>query len=46
MAGDGLVDLDGSSITVTAAGRPFLRSICAVFDRYLATGAGRHSRAV
>jgi oxygen-independent coproporphyrinogen-3 oxidase len=46
MARDGLLNLDGPSIAVTTAGRPFLRSICAVFDRYLATGAGRHSRAV
>lgn len=46
MARDGLVELEGARVRVTEAGRPFLRSVCALFDRYLATGQGRHSRAV
>ena len=46
MAADGLVEIDDGHIRVTEAGRPLLRSVCAVFDRYLGTGAARHSRAV
>jgi oxygen-independent coproporphyrinogen-3 oxidase len=46
MSRDGLVNLSGTRIAITDAGRPFLRSICAVFDRYLPSGVGRHSRAV
>jgi len=46
MISDGLVERDGSRIVITERGRPFMRAVCAVFDRYLATGAGRHSRAV
>jgi oxygen-independent coproporphyrinogen-3 oxidase len=46
---DGLVLCDGAEITVTPAGRPFVRNVAAVFDAYLAgaPGAGaRHARAV
>jgi len=46
MADDGLVNLDGAHVAVTEAGRPFVRSVCAVFDTYLQTGKGRHSAAV
>ena len=46
MARDGLVERTGPRIVITEQGRPFMRAICAVFDRYLATGVGRHSRAV
>ena len=46
MASDGVVEIDGGCVRVTEAGRPLLRSVCAVFDRYLGTGSGRHSRAV
>jgi oxygen-independent coproporphyrinogen-3 oxidase len=43
---DGLVKLAESIVIVTASGRPFLRHVCAAFDRYLGDPAGRFSRAV
>ena len=43
---DGLVAFTGSRLTVTAAGRPFVRLVAAAFDAYLARGTARHSRAV
>ena len=46
MARDGLVELDGSRVRITETGQPLMRTVCAVFDRYLGTGKGRHSRAV
>jgi oxygen-independent coproporphyrinogen-3 oxidase len=46
MTKDGIVTLDGNRIEVTEAGWPFVRSVCAVFDTYLAGGQGRHSKAV
>jgi len=46
MAGDGLVELDGVEIRITETGRPLMRAVCAVFDRYLETGKARHSQAV
>jgi len=46
MVRDGLVAVEGSRVHITGAGQPLMRSVCAVFDRYLATGKGRHSRAV
>lgn len=46
LAADGLVDIAGPVVAVTERGRPFLRAVCAVFDRYLAPGSGRYSRAV
>lgn len=33
---DGLVAIDARAITVTPAGRPFVRNVCMAFDRYLA----------
>lgn len=45
-ARDGLVRLDGWRVTIPEAARLMMRTVCAVFDRYLATGKGRHSRAV
>ena len=42
----GFVRLDGAAVTVTESGRPWLRVICAVFDRYLQRGQARHSAAV
>jgi oxygen-independent coproporphyrinogen-3 oxidase len=42
----GLADLDGDRLTVTEAGRPVLRSVCAAFDRHLDQAAGRHARAI
>ena len=45
---DGLAHWDGRRVTVAARGRPFVRSIAALFDAYLGQGANksRHSRAV
>ena len=43
---DGLVERRDSVLQVTERGRPLLRTFAALFDRYLASGAGRHSRAV
>jgi oxygen-independent coproporphyrinogen III oxidase len=45
---DGLANWDGRRLRVTELGRPFLRSIAALFDRHLAEAAApaRHSRAV
>jgi oxygen-independent coproporphyrinogen-3 oxidase len=45
---DGLVQCNGADITVTEAGRPFVRNVAAVFDAYLTTASAtpRHSRAV
>jgi len=45
-ADDGLVQLDGATVTITEGGQPWLRVICAVFDRYLQQGQARHSAAV
>ena len=46
MARDGLVEVEGSRVHITDVGQPLMRTVCAVFDRYLGTGKGRHSRAV
>jgi len=43
---DGLVEIEGRRIAVTAAGRPFVRLVAAAFDAYLGHGTARHSRAV
>jgi len=45
---DGLAEWDGRRLEVKERGRPFLRSIAALFDRHLAEAAApaRHSRAV
>ena len=43
---DGLVSLDGGHLTVTAQGRPLVRSVCATFDRHYTGGEGRHARAI
>jgi oxygen-independent coproporphyrinogen-3 oxidase len=43
---DGLVELDGDTVRLTLLGRPFMRSVAAVFDRRLAASAARHSRAI
>jgi oxygen-independent coproporphyrinogen-3 oxidase len=40
MAKDGLIELDSESITVLPAGRLLVRSVCMIFDAYLA----QHSR--
>jgi oxygen-independent coproporphyrinogen III oxidase len=46
MGADGLVRWDGRLLQVTEFGRPFVRSIAAVFDAYLQPGAVRHTAAV
>lgn len=48
MVADGIITRDGRRLTITEPGRPFLRSVCAVFDRYLppAHGERRHAIAV
>ena len=46
MVGDGLAEIKDGVLRITDEGRPLMRTIAAVFDRYLQTGAGRHSRAV
>lgn len=43
---DGLVIRQGHRIAVTERGRPFVRSVCAVFDRYLGGSSARHSRGI
>ena len=45
---DGLASWDGRRIAVSERGRPFVRSVAALFDAYLAqaTDKPRHSRAV
>jgi oxygen-independent coproporphyrinogen III oxidase len=47
-AEDGLVTWDGTGLTVTEHGRPFVRNVAALFDRYLrqAPATPRHSSAV
>lgn len=46
LARDGLVKRDGLSIEIPEDSRLLVRNVCAAFDRYLQSGAGRHSRAV
>lgn len=44
---DGLLDWQGDTLRVTAAGRPLLRNICMCFDRYLHNDSGtRYSNAI
>lgn len=45
-ARDGMVTLEGETLTITETGRPFMRAVCALFDAYLAPEAGRHSTVV
>jgi oxygen-independent coproporphyrinogen-3 oxidase len=46
LARDGLVELEGEQVRVTALGRPLARLAAACFDTYLETGKARHSKAV
>jgi oxygen-independent coproporphyrinogen-3 oxidase len=46
LAADGLVELEGARVRVTAAGRPYVRQVAAAFDAYLDRQAARHSGAV
>jgi oxygen-independent coproporphyrinogen-3 oxidase len=43
---DGLIAWSGDRLEITEAGRPVIRSVCAVFDAYFAPEAKRHSRAL
>jgi oxygen-independent coproporphyrinogen-3 oxidase len=43
---EGLVRRDGGRVSVTEAGRPVLRSVCAAFDRHLDPAATRHAKAI
>ncbi len=43
---DGVCRIEDDRLVITDAGRPFARSVAAVFDSYLANGRGRHSLAV
>jgi oxygen-independent coproporphyrinogen-3 oxidase len=46
LAEEGIVELEGSRVTVTPQARPFVRIAAAVFDAYLGAGEKRHSAAV
>ncbi len=48
MEADGILVRKGGKIAVSEPGRPFLRSVCAIFDRYLQPlpGERRHAPAV
>ena len=43
---DDICRIEGDRFVITEAGRPFARTIAAVFDGYLSSGKGRHSIAV
>lgn len=43
---DGVVVRNGRHVALTEPGRPLVRAVCAVFDRYLKQGEQRHSKAV
>lgn len=43
---DGLIRRTNARVTVTETGRPFVRFVCAAFDRHYAAVEGRHSRGV
>lgn len=45
-ADDGLVALDDNVLTIPFEFRSYVRSVYAVFDTYLKTGKGRHSRVI
>jgi oxygen-independent coproporphyrinogen-3 oxidase len=42
---EGIADRRGSVVSLPEAGRPLVRTVCAVFDRYLDGEANRHSKA-
>ena len=46
LAEQGLLTIEGSRITVTPSGRPYVRIAAAAFDTYLAASQQRHSVAV
>jgi oxygen-independent coproporphyrinogen-3 oxidase len=46
LVADGIAAREGWRVEVTEAGRPLVRSVCAVFDAYLSKDAVRHARAL
>lgn len=46
MQADGLLTIDGFTISLTDAGRPLMRAACATFDQYLKSGEQRHSKTI
>ncbi|HEY4635060.1 MAG TPA: coproporphyrinogen III oxidase, partial [Rhodospirillales bacterium] len=46
MAADGVIELTGTRVRISEVGRPWMRTVAAVFDRYLEAGKARHSLAV
>lgn len=46
LAEQGLLRIEGSRVTVTASGRPYVRIAAAAFDTYLSASQKRHSVAV
>lgn len=43
---DGLVSVQDNHIVILPAGRLLVRTVCALFDRYLSQGLAQHSKAV
>lgn len=43
---DGILTLDGDVITIAAEFKPYVRTVCTVFDEYFKTGKARHSRVI
>jgi oxygen-independent coproporphyrinogen-3 oxidase len=43
---DGICRVSNGAFRITQEGRPFARTVAAIFDRYFDTGQGRHSIAV
>ena len=43
---DRLVRIDGGTVRITEAGRPFVRAVCAAFDPLVQASAKRHARVV
>ncbi|MFD1624057.1 oxygen-independent coproporphyrinogen III oxidase [Azospirillum griseum] len=46
LVADGVATIDGRRVHVPESARPLMRIVAARFDTHLASGAGRHSRAV
>ncbi len=46
MRDDGLITIDGDRLAATEQGRPFIRAVCAVFDRFLQPVTARHAPAI
>jgi oxygen-independent coproporphyrinogen-3 oxidase len=43
---DGLIEITPETIEITPKGRPFMRHVCAVFDKYLTGKKKQHSMAI